>query len=385
MGPTERCEEVEQSLIEVSNLVQIYNGQAVVDVDHLAINQGDVVALLGRNGSGKSTLLRMLCLLERPASGDVLFRGRRLASDRERLDQRRRMAMVFQEPLLFSGTVAYNVSYALSIRRLPRDEISSRCKRALSLLGIEHLAGRDVDTLSGGEAQRVSLARALAIEPEILFLDEPMANLDNPTRVAFRRDLARVLKELRSTAVYVTHEVTEALCLGNRIAVMRGGRIVQDAEPAEVWNRPASEEVASLVGIENLIPGVVVGPAGQYTCVRCGETEVLSDARVPAGREVKICVRPDHVLVDLPSCSREMEGRDNHLPGVVSSVEPLGPVTSVTVDCGFPIVAHVAWQPAPGIDLHPGARVYVRFSPGNVHLLQSLNESAIQKNVMVGM
>ncbi|MGE5543148.1 MAG: ATP-binding cassette domain-containing protein, partial [Bacillota bacterium] len=133
---------MDQPLIAVSNLVQSYDGQPVLDIENLRINQGDVLALLGRNGSGKSTLLRMLSLLEKPASGEILFHGRRLASEKERFEQRRRMAMVFQEPLLFSGTVAYNVSYAPAVRGLPHDVIAERCERAFSLLGIEHLASR---------------------------------------------------------------------------------------------------------------------------------------------------------------------------------------------------------------------------------------------------
>ncbi|MGE5542017.1 MAG: TOBE domain-containing protein, partial [Bacillota bacterium] len=220
-------------------------------------------------------------------------------------------------------------------------------------------------------------ARALAGEPEILFLDEPMANLDNPTRVAFRRDLTRVLAHLRATAVYVTHEVSEALYLGNRIAVMSRGRLVQDAAPAEVWNHPASPEVASLVGVDDLLRGVVQGSAGGFTRVRCGDTDILSTSRAPAGAEVMVCVRPEHVLVGdsfrgerTPEQGDRDSNQDNRLAGVVVSVEPLGTITAITLNCGFAITAHVIGQPGQDLNLSPGARVCVRISPGHVHLIE---------------
>jgi len=369
---------MDRPLIRVSNLVHAYEGRRVLDVEGLSINRGDIVALLGRNGSGKSTLLRMMSLLEKPSSGDILFHGKLLELERDRFAQRRRMAMVFQEPLLFSGTVTYNVSYGLAIRGLPRDDIAEKRRRALSLLAIEHLASRRVETLSGGEAQRVSLARALAGEPEILFLDEPMANLDNPTRMSFRRDLGRVLAQLEATVVYVTHEVGEALYLGNRIAVMSGGKIVQDAAPAEVWNRPATSDVASIVGAEGLVPGVVLEPAGEFTRVRCGGKDILSLSAALPGAGVLVCIRPEHVVIGDPSPDEGAPGHDrmgagNLLQGVVRGVEPLGAVTGVTVDCGFPITAHLVGQPGQSVDLRPGANVSVRFHPDRVHLIRSGN------------
>ncbi|MCR4397565.1 MAG: ABC transporter ATP-binding protein [Firmicutes bacterium] len=366
---------MEQPLIRAEGLVQVYGGRRVLDIADLRVNEGDVLGILGKNGSGKSTLLRILCLLEKPTSGEIRFRGKRLVTERERLAQRRRMSMVFQEPVLFGGSVRFNVSYGLSVRRLPRERIREATDRVLGLLGIAHLDRRQAGSLSGGEARRVSLARALAVEPEMLFLDEPMANLDSPTKLSFARDLARVLRELRSTAVYVTHEAEEALSLCNRVVVMNDGRVVQDASPRDVWSHPAGEEAAALVGMEHLCTGVVVGRDGRHSVVRCGDSFLSSVDAAGEGR-VRVWVRPEDVIVVCGSgdAGKGRTGREaeaNFLPGVVTEVLPAGAPRRAVVDCGaFRTGAMVGPWSGTSRSPAPGDRVRVRIAPEHVHLIQ---------------
>jgi tungstate transport system ATP-binding protein len=239
-----------------------YDGQVVLDVPAIDVRPGEVLAVIGPNGAGKSTLLRVLALLARPTRGSVRLQGAALRTEAERLAWRRRMACVFQEALLCRGSVLYNARLASRLRGVARPEADRRAREWLRRLGIEGLADRRVDRLSGGEAQRTSLARAFAAAPEVLFLDEPFAALDAPTRETLLDDLGRLLAATRTTTVLVTHDRAEALRLGDRVAVLLEGRLAELGPPERVFGMPASEAVARFVGVENLLPGWVAARAG---------------------------------------------------------------------------------------------------------------------------
>ncbi|MDP2840622.1 MAG: ABC transporter ATP-binding protein, partial [Syntrophales bacterium] len=230
-------------LLQVEDLLVSRGGVTVLDIPNLSVVQGQVLALIGPNGAGKSTLLLTLAGLLKPARGRLLFRGEMIEDGG--FDYRRHIAMVFQEPLLFDATVFENVAAGLKIRGVGRAGIGRTVPEYIERFGIGHLAKRSARKLSGGEAQRTSLARAFVTKPEIVFLDEPFSSLDPPTREALTGDLERILRETHTTAVASTHDQTEALRLGDRLAVMNGGRIVQIGPAAEVMNRPADAFVAS--------------------------------------------------------------------------------------------------------------------------------------------
>ncbi|WP_027718048.1 ABC transporter ATP-binding protein [Desulfovirgula thermocuniculi] len=212
-------------VIEARNL-QFWRGKRkILDVESFGLEEGEVLALLGPNGAGKSTLLQVLALLLKPTRGEVLFRGS-LVGPREALLVRRRMAVVFQEPLLLNTTVYENVAAGLKLRGLPAGEIKKRVGHWLARLGIEHLAGRRPHQLSGGEARRVSLARAFVLEPEVLLLDEPFAALDLPTRLALLEDLGKLLRDTGTSTVFVTHDLTEVPHLTGQAALLKEGRLI---------------------------------------------------------------------------------------------------------------------------------------------------------------
>ena len=222
--------------------------------------EGEILALIGPNGAGKSTLLRLLGLLERPTSGEILTPGEAGPSRFPRaLGAASSFACVFQEALLCDATVEANAALGLRLRGRPAAEVESGVKLWLHRLGVAHLADRRARTLSGGEAQRVSLARAFAIRPEILLLDEPFAALDPPTRVELPDAPQELLRHAGCTTIFVTHDREEALQLGDRIAVIMDGRVRQLGRPSEVFGRPATEEVARFVGVETILDGRVVG------------------------------------------------------------------------------------------------------------------------------
>jgi tungstate transport system ATP-binding protein len=220
-------------------------GRRILDLPHLSVRAGETLAILGRNGAGKSTLLKVLGLLMHPDSGEVLLHGRAVRPA-DRPAWRRRMAAVFQQPLLLDITVERNVGLGLRLRKRPRVEIRQRVEIWLERLGIAALRGRRARQLSGGEAQRVSLARALVLEPELLLLDEPFSALDAPTRADLIQILSDLIAAHRITTVLVTHDAREAAVLADRIAVLERGRILQIGACAEVLNAPASPEIAGL-------------------------------------------------------------------------------------------------------------------------------------------
>jgi tungstate transport system ATP-binding protein len=231
--------------LRVSDLAVRRGGRVVLEVEALELPRGEILALIGPNGAGKSTLVTTLALLERPVSGTIVLNGTPVDWRRGLLAARRRQAIVFQEPLLFDTTVAENVASGLKLRGVPAAERTARVELWLRRLGIAHLAGRQARTLSGGEAQRTSLARALVLEPELLLLDEPFAALDAPTREALADDLLPLLRETATTTVLVTHDRDEALVMGDRLGVILAGRLVQVDRPERVLAAPASDAVAA--------------------------------------------------------------------------------------------------------------------------------------------
>jgi tungstate transport system ATP-binding protein len=231
--------------VEVEGLIVKRGQRTVLDVPSLRIERGEILAVVGPNGAGKSTLVTMLALLERPSAGQIRLAGEPIDWRRGVLGARRRLALVFQEPLLFDTTVFENVATGLKLRGVSRAEIGKRVETWLARLGVGHLARRQARTLSGGEAQRTSLARALVLEPELLLLDEPFAALDAPTRESLAEDLVPLLRETDTTTVLVTHDRDEAIEIGDRLAVILDGRIARVDLPERVLAEPGDEAVAA--------------------------------------------------------------------------------------------------------------------------------------------
>ena len=257
----------------------------MVSVDSLQIYEQEVLAILGPNGAGKTTLFRLLALLEQPDAGSVRYFGKKV--DIHDLAARRRTAAVFQRPLLFQGSVEDNIGFGLRFRRLPRAEVKTEGPSApWSSWASPHLAEADMRTLSGGELQRVALARALALEPEILFLDEPTSNLDVHVRRRFREDLRRVVDSLAATVIIITHEHSEALALAQRVAVIQEGSVVQIGTPEEVFTHPQNAFVADFTGAETIWHGEVVACEQGLCTVRTrgGHRSSRPSADVAEGR-----------------------------------------------------------------------------------------------------
>jgi tungstate transport system ATP-binding protein len=215
-------------------------GQEIFHIENLALHKGEVLALVGPNGAGKTSLLLTLALLQAPTSGNLTYNGV-AAGNGNLLALRRRSAVVFQDALLLDTTVLRNVMIPLRIRGVPKAEAAERAQKWLDRFGIANLAARKARRLSGGEAQRTSLARAFALEPEFLFLDEPLGALDYPTRKALLSELGQILRDMNMTTLFVTHDFTEIPYLASMVAVLYEGHIVKCGTVREVFGEELLE------------------------------------------------------------------------------------------------------------------------------------------------
>jgi len=220
-------------LLSIKNLAVRRGGRLVLEVDELTVSKNEVLAIVGPNGAGKSTFLLTLARLLRPERGEISFNGKPAHGESD-LTYRRRLALVLQDPLLFDTSVYENVASGLHFRGLPKNKIQPKVAAWLERLGIAHLAKRRANELSGGEGQRVSLARALVLEPELLLLDEPFGALDPPTRARLLDDLSKVLPESGTTTIFITHNLGEARKLAGRMAVIMAGRLQACGAPDEI-------------------------------------------------------------------------------------------------------------------------------------------------------
>ena len=370
----------DRPVLETRYLRVVRGGVEVLEISEFAVHEGEVVCVVGPNGAGKTTLLQALCCLLRPSRGEIVFRGQRIETEYPVLQYRRRVAMVFQEALLFDSTVYNNVASGLKLRGLHGSKVRESVEEQMERFGIAHLRDRSARKLSGGEAQRTSLARAFAIKPEIIFLDEPFASLDQPSRESLMDDLQRILKRTNTAAFFATHDRIEALRLANRIAVMDEGTILQVGTPAEVMNHPANEFVASFVGVETILHGIVIEQNGGslVTAVSATRVEALGDANV--GEHVLLCVRPENVVLALRRQDEGVSSR-NVYQGQVKKVIPMGPYFKVQLDCGFPITSYVTAHSLEGMSIQEGKTLTASFKATAVHVIrnpQSMEQSLDQ-------
>ena len=356
-------------ILNIEELAVKRGGVAVLDIPALAIENGEVLSLIGPNGAGKSSLLLALAFLIRAERGSVSFKGVQIARGNGILGYRRKIAMVFQEPLLFDTTVYHNVATGLNIRNLRRADIYRTVMTTLDRFGIGHLAKRDARKLSGGEAQRTSLARAFALEPEIVFLDEPFSSLDPPTRESLIDDLQVILKHTRTTTVMATHERAEALRLSDRIAVMQEGRIVQIDSPEKVVNHPADEFVASFVGTETILSGEVAGTGAGMLSISVAGGQIYAVGSLEKGERVLCCIRPEQVTLSLSPPEASVSAR-NAFVARITRIVPLGLFHRVVLDSGFPLTAYVTSPSLASLALQEGSTVYASFKATAVHLIR---------------
>jgi tungstate transport system ATP-binding protein len=357
------------NVLDLERIRVVRGGRAVLDVPRLDVRQGEILAIIGPNGAGKSTLLRVLGLLQTPEAGSIRVRGVQVGAGNS-LALRRRMASVFQAPLLAVGTVFDNVALGLRFRHVPPRAVTVRVAPWLERFGIADLAARRVATLSGGEAQRTALARALVVEPDVLLLDEPFSALDHPTREGLIDDLGRILHEERTTTVLVSHDRAEAMVLADRVGVLMGGRLLQIDEADAVFRAPLSEDIARFVGVETILDARVIECVGAQSILEVAGHPI--DVAQPAdpGEAVRLCLRPEDVALFPGGPKSAGPAGFNRLSARVQRIASSGVHARVLIDCGFPLVALVSQRSVEELALREGAIVTAHFKSTAVHLLR---------------
>ena len=356
------------SLIEVVGLNHRYGERKVLENINLNINKGEAFCLIGSTGAGKTTLLRLIDLLETPASGDIYFDGLCIPkSGRQRLEIRRRMAFVLQKPQVFNLSVYDNVASGLRWRREKKDRIDKKVNEILEMVGLEDYRNRNARTLSGGEAQRVALARAMVIEPEILLLDEPTANLDPGSTAKIEQLVSYISEQGNTTIIMATHDMPQGQHLANRIGVLLDGKIVQTGDVEQVFRSPQDEEVANFVGMENIIEGVVTANNEGMVTIDINGSVIQAVSGFPVGERVYVCVRPEDITLAL---SRTQSSARNSFYGKITQVVSFGPLTRVEMDCGFRLVSLVTKVSVEELSLQKRKEVYASFKATGVHLIK---------------
>lgn len=351
--------------ISLRSLTKRFGTTVAVNNLDLEMEEGELVALLGPSGCGKTTTLRLIAGFEEADSGTISFGGRDVTS---LPPERRNTGMVFQNYALFPHlTVAQNVAFGLEMRKVPKAEIAQRVDAILDKVQLRELADRYPRQLSGGQQQRTALARALVINPAVLLLDEPLANLDAKLREEMRFYIRSLQQEFGITTVYVTHDQSEALVLADRIAVMKDGVLQQVGTPTDIYQRPENAWVADFIGLTNLVPGVVTDREGSRVLVETdlGVLAGTGSDGFRTGDRVLLSIRPESLQItsgtDTAHPGDTLDGAErNRLVGVVRERAYLGNLVDYRIEVGERVRLRVQTAPVPSYDV--GDRVVLSFS-----------------------
>jgi tungstate transport system ATP-binding protein len=355
-------------LIELKNVSQRRDGRDILKNISLAVDRGEVLALIGPTGAGKSTLIRILDLLDSPASGKVFFNGADMsASETARLEARRRMGYVLQKPVVFNSSVFDNIAHGLKWRGAGKQQTHEKVKNVIETVGLSGYERRRAKTLSGGEMQRVAIARAIVSGPEVLLLDEPTANLDPVSASKIEDLIEKIIKGGSIAVIMATHDMPQGQRLAHRISVMMNGEIVQTGNSHEIFNSPMNRSVAEFVGMENIIDGVIASCEGEMAVIDVHGRSIEAVTSFSSGEEVSVCMRPEDITVAL---SRVSSSARNSLTGMISWMAFTGPLCRVGIDCGFQLIALVTRRSAEEMKLKTGTQVYATFKSVAIHVIK---------------
>lgn len=353
------------------DIAKTYSGRPPIRAKiQYALGTSTVLILFGPSGSGKTTVLRSVAGLEWPEQGHIRFISRTWLDTAASIavrPQDRQIGYMAQDYALFPNyTVAGNIAYGL--RGRSSTERQTRVAEMVELFRLQGLEQAKPRELSGGQQQRVALARAVAPKPQLLLLDEPLSALDVPTRDELRTELRNALKQLALPSIIVTHDWAEALSLGDVMAVMCDGAVLQIGAPQDVFSRPANADVARVVGVETVVQGNVGKVAEGLATVHVGAVPLTAIASERGGGpDVFVCIRAEDVTLE-PATAGATSAR-NHLEARVTSIASVGALAKVTVDCGFPLTALVTRSALADLRLAPGSPVRAAIKAGAVHLV----------------
>jgi multiple sugar transport system ATP-binding protein len=351
------------------NLMKRFGDGLAVNNVNLEVAEGEFLVIVGPSGCGKTTTLRMIAGLETISAGEILIDDQVVNEVEPR---HRDIAMVFQNYALYPHKKVFdNIAYPLQLRRVAKNEIRQRVQETAKLLGIEHLLERRIRQLSGGERQRVALGRAIVRKPRLFLMDEPLSNLDAQLRIQMRREIIRLQRQLRITTVYVTHDQVEAMTMGDRIVVMRGGLVQQIGDPETIYHQPANLFVARFIGnppmnqfdgtIEQSSSGLQLRTAFATLPLPTTIGEKLQRRPSGASTLAVVCgIRAEDIMVNLDSTPLP-----NQIQGMIDLVEPLGSDVFASVAVGKEMLLARA---RPDLGLREGQAIGIGLNPTKLHL-----------------
>jgi multiple sugar transport system ATP-binding protein len=360
--------------VELRHVWKRFGDVIAVEDFSLDAAEGEFIVFVGPSGCGKTTTMRIIAGLEVASEGDVLFDGKNVSDE---LPHDRDVAMVFQNYALFPHLNVYsNIAFGMRLRKVPKQQIEDRVRKTATLLGIESVLERRPKELSGGQRQRVALGRAIVREPRVFLMDEPLSNLDAALRMEMRAEIIKLQERLGVTTFYVTHDQIEALSMGDRIVVMRNGKIQQIGSPTELYEQPRNTYVASFIGSPpmNFLEGRIDGdsillPAEGTTL---GENGVIRQALVSApAPEITLGIRPEHIVLSEEPAKAEAFS----IAGSIDTVEPLGHTTLVRAKTASERVLNVLLEGK--VRLEEGQAVHATFPADRVYLFDRKSEQSI--------
>jgi len=350
-------------LIELEDVTKNYGDVTALDYVSLKVRQGEIFTIAGPNGSGKTTILRIMALIDNPTSGEVQFNGVKVI-DENRSQIRTKCTMVFQKTALFNTTVYKNIAYGLKLRGFSKKEIEERVKDALGLVKLNGYEKHMAKRLSGGEQQRISLARALVLDTELLLLDEPTANLDPKNMSIIEETVSRVNRERKNTVVMATHNLFQAENITKRAALLLGGKIAEIGTAQEIFRTP-SKHLASFARLENVFSGMSRSLKEGTSLIDVGDGVEIEAAFRKSGK-ISVFVRPEDIIVSRKPISSSAR---NVFKGRIAEISDLGSVVRLRVDAGKQFVVQITKRSFNEMQLNVRSEVFLTFKASSLHAI----------------
>jgi len=338
---------MDKLIFKVRDLKKVYNNKIVLDVDNLNFQEGKIYAIVGPNGSGKTTLLNILNLLEKPDEGQIFFYDQEITnkSNSDTLEIRRKITLVNQDPFLFHSTVYDNIAYGLKIRSIPPKVQKSRIRSALNIVGLSGFKDRKANQLSGGEAQRVVIARALVIEPEILFLDEPTTSIDQKHIDVVERVIKKIKKEIKTTVIFTTHDLSQAYRLADEVISLLDGKIIKQVP-------------------ENLLRGEIIEEEDNLKWFKTAGNIKFAIVSEKVGLAY-ISIDPRDIIL---SYEQFQSSARNSFLGKITKIIEQNHLVKLEIDIGIPLVVIITRESFFKMNLNLGSKVYLTFKASAVKL-----------------
>lgn len=353
------------ALLEIKNINKYYGKNQVLKDVNLSIQRGSTLGIIGPTGCGKTTLLRIVDLLEKPTSGKIYFKGVDITSSEiNKKEIRRKMGMVFQKPVVFRGSVFDNIHYGLEVRGIEKKSSRQKILKLMDSLNLAGYEDRDASTLSGGEIQRIALARALITEPEILLLDEPTANLDPASTEKIESMIEDLSRKKHLTILMATHNLIQGQKLSDQIAILNK-KIYQVGKPFEIFRKPKNKFVADFVGVKNVKKGESKKIEENLTSINTGNIEIYSSSSLEG--DVYISIRPEDITI---SKFKVRTSALNQFNGKILAIRDNGGIINLSIDVGENFSVYVTRKSFADIDLTVGSSVWIEFKASAVNIFQ---------------